>query len=101
VGGHFGVPHFQQDRAVLDEDAAALLGAPHALDVVVVFGEPLAILLVRRETFEVDQRQRLIRRARELGRQPVADEIAAAPRDDAAELRAYRSKSSRFRASIV
>jgi hypothetical protein len=43
-----------QDRPVLDEDAAALVGSPHAVDVVGILGEPVAVLLVRRETREVD-----------------------------------------------
>src|SRR6185295_5779450 len=63
-----------EERAVLDEDAAALLGAPHAVDVVVVLRETLAVLLVRREAREVDQGQRDVRRTGELRRQPVADE---------------------------
>src|SRR5260370_38471583 len=74
-----------EERAVLDEYAAALVGLPHAVDVVVVLGETLAVLLVCREGGEVDQGQRRVGRAGELGRQPVADEVAAAARNDAAK----------------
>src|SRR5258705_3477964 len=74
-----------EHRAVLDEDAAALVGAPHALDVVVVLGEPLAVLLVGSEAREVDEGEGGVGGAGKPGGQPVPDELAAAARDDAAQ----------------
>src|SRR6266508_6828757 len=74
-----------EHRAVLDEDAAAFVGTPHALAVVVVHAETLAILLVGGETREVDEGQGGIGGAGELRRQPVADELAPAARDDATQ----------------
>ena len=67
-----------EDRAILDEDAAALLRAADGLDVVGIPGQALPVLLVRREAREVDQRERGVRRPGEPGRQPVPDELAAA-----------------------
>src|SRR4029077_17405978 len=66
-----------EHRAVLDEDAAALVGAPHALDVVVVLGETLAVLLVGGETREVDEGEGGVGGAGEPGGQPVSDELAS------------------------
>src|SRR4029453_15179955 len=66
-------------RAVLDEDAAALVGAPHALDVVVVLGETSAVLLVGGGHGGGEGG------AGEPGGQPVPDELASAARDDAAQ----------------
>src|SRR4029453_4261945 len=72
-------------RAVLDEDAAALVGAPHALDVVMVLGETLAVLLVGGEAPAGDEGQGGVGGAGEPGGQPVPDELAPAARDDAAQ----------------
>src|SRR5215510_15329345 len=44
-GSGTGSLHALQEGAILHENAAALLGATHALDVVAVLGEPLAVLL--------------------------------------------------------
>src|SRR2546428_10717593 len=67
-----------EKRTVLDEDAAAGIRALERLDEVGVTPQSLAVLFVRGEVREIDQGQGDVRRAREFGRQPVADELAAA-----------------------
>src|SRR5512138_4037779 len=71
-----------QERPLLAQDEPLRLGHREVGAALGIFPESTAILFIRRETVERDQSPPHVVRA--LVRQEVADEMAAAPGDDAA-----------------